>query len=77
MPRQVLHLVIRGDVVDPQGAHLKDLSKVDILGFHPNYAEAERAWRAKGQMTVHDANTRYFVVHRHRLVDSATGAKKG
>jgi len=39
------------------------------VGVYPNYAEAERAWRAKAQQTVDNAQMRYFVVHLHRLLD--------
>jgi len=39
------------------------------VGVYPNYAEAERAWRGKAQQTVDSAQTRYFVVHLHRLLD--------
>ena len=77
MAQQLLHLVIGGEVVDPQRAEFKDLSQVDIVGLYPNYAEAEKAWRAKAQKTVDDANTRYFVVHLHRLMDPATDTTKG
>ena len=77
MAQQLLHLVLGGELVDPQSTEFKDLSKVDIVGLYPNYAEAEQAWRAKAQKTVDDANTRYFVVHLHRLMDPATDATKG
>jgi len=72
MAQQLLHLVLGGELVDPQSTEFKDLSKVDIVGLYPNYAEAEKAWRDKAQKTVDDANTRYFVVHLHRLLDPST-----
>jgi hypothetical protein len=74
MAQQLLHLVLGGELVDPQSSEFKDLSQVDIVGLYPNYAEAEKAWRAKAQQTVDDANTRYFVVHLHRLLDPSTDA---
>jgi len=77
MTRQLLHLVLGGELVDPQSTEFKDLSKVDIVGLYPNYAEAEKAWRDKAQKTVDDANTRYFVVHLHRLLDPATDVSRG
>ncbi len=77
MARQLLHLVLGGELTDPSSSEFKDLSKVDIVGLYPNYAEAEKAWRAKAQQTVDDANTRYFVVHLHRLLDPATDAGDG
>ena len=70
--KQLLHLVIGGELDNIEGVTFKDLSKVDLVGVYPNYAEAERAWRAKAQQTVDSAQTRYFVVHLHRLLDPET-----
>ena len=70
--KQLLHLVIGGELEDIESVTFKDLSKVDLVGVYPNYAEAERAWRAKAQQTVDSAQTRYFVVHLHRLLDPDT-----
>ena len=67
--KQLLHLVIGGELDNIEGVTFKDLSKVDLVGVYPNYAEAERVWRAKAQSTVDSAQTRYFVVHLHRLLD--------
>jgi hypothetical protein len=67
--KQLLHLVIGGELEDIEGVTFKDLSKVDLVGVYPNYAEAERAWRGKAQQTVDNAQMRYFVVHLHRLLD--------
>jgi hypothetical protein len=67
--KQLLHLVIGGELENIDGVTFKDLSKVDLVGVYPNYAEAERVWRAKAQQTVDNAQTRYFVVHLHRLLD--------
>ena len=67
--KQLRHLVIGGELENIEGVTFKDLSKVDLVGVYPNYAEAERAWRAKAQQTVDSAQTRYFVVHLHRLLD--------
>jgi len=67
--KQLLHLVIGGELENIDGITFKDLSKVDLVGVYPNYAEAERAWRAKAQQTVDNAQMRYFVVHLHRLLD--------
>lgn len=69
MSKQLLHLVLGGELTDPAGTEFADLEAVDIVGLYPNYAAAEAAWRAKAQATVDDANTRYFVVHLHRLLD--------
>ena len=69
MTKQLLHLVFGGELRDPQGTEFVDTEKLDIVGIFPNYAAAERAWRAKAQATVDNAHTRYFVVHLHRLLD--------
>ena len=77
-PKQLLHLVLGGDLKDPTGVEFADLSKLDIVGVFPNYAEAYAAWRAKAAATVDDAQKRYFVVHLHRLLDPATDpSRKG
>ncbi len=69
--QQLLHLVIGGELTDLEGVTFKDLNKVDIVGVYPNYASALVAWRAKAQSTVDSAQTRYFIVHLHRLLDPA------
>ena len=68
-PRQLLHLVIGGELSDLEHNTFKDLEQVDIVGVFPNYASAHAAWRAKAQQTVDNAHVRYFVVHLHRLLD--------
>ena len=67
--KQLLHLVLGGELDSIEGITFKDLSKVDLVGVYPNYAEAHAAWKAKAQQTVDSAQTRYFVVHLHRLLD--------
>jgi hypothetical protein len=66
---QLLHLVIGGELVDLEHNTFKNLDQVDIVGVYPNYATAHAAWKAKAQMTVDNAQMRYFVVHLHRLLD--------
>lgn len=68
VPQQLLHLVFGGELTSPEEVNFKDLSKLDIVGMYPNYAEALAAWRAKAQATVDNAGMRYFVVHIHRLM---------
>ena len=68
-PRQLLHLVIGGELTDLKHNIFKDLDKLDIVGVFPNYATAYAAWKAKAQATVDNAQMRYFVVHLHRLLD--------
>lgn len=67
--KQLLHLVIGGEVTGEKGTEFKNLDEVDIVGLYPNYAEAYKAWRSKAQLTVDNAEMRYFVVHLHRLLD--------
>ena len=67
--KQLLHLVLGGELEDIEGSTFKDLSKVDIVGLFPDYKSAATAWKAKAQATVDSAQTRYFVVHLHRLLD--------
>lgn len=67
--KQLLHLVIGGELSSLEGVTFADLDAVDIVGVYPNYAAAEKVWRAKAQQTVDSAQTRYFIVHLHRLLD--------
>ena len=67
--RQLLHLVIGGELEDIDDVVFKDLSKLDIVGVYPNYKAAYDAWKQKAQQTVDNAEMRYFVVHLHRLLE--------
>jgi hypothetical protein len=67
--KQLLHLVLGGELSRLDDVEFKDLSKVDVVGVFPNYATAYAAWRAKAQQTVDNAQMRYFIVHLHRLLD--------
>lgn len=67
--RQLLHLVFGGELVDLEGVRFRDLSSLDIVGIYPNYAAAYDAWKEKAQLTVDNAQMRYFIVHLHRLLD--------
>ena len=69
MAKQLLHLVMGGRVVDPQGVEFQDLNDIHIVGVYPNYAAAEDAWRAHAQRTVDDAEMKYVIVHLHRLLE--------
>lgn len=73
-PKQLLHLVFGGELEDVQGVSFKDVQNLDIVGVFPDYASARAAWKAKAQATVDSAQTRYFVVHLHRLLEPETGA---
>ena len=68
--KQLLHLVFGGELSSLEGVTFKDLSKLDVVGVYPNYASAHTAWKA--QATVDQAQTRYFIVHLHRLLDPDT-----
>jgi hypothetical protein len=69
MAKQLLHLVFGGELKNPGGTEFVDTARLDIVGIFPNYQKAYEAWRAKAQQTVDEAQTRYFVVHLHRLLD--------
>lgn len=64
-----LHLVFGGRVTDPRTLDFEDLEAIDFVGLFPDYASAEKAWRAAAQRTVDDAAMRYVVVHLHRLLN--------
>ena len=66
---QKLHLVFGGELSDIQGVRFKDLKDLDVVGIYPDYASAQVAWKAKAQATVDSAQTRYFIVHLHRLLE--------
>ncbi|MYZ49913.1 DUF4170 domain-containing protein [Propylenella binzhouense] len=66
---QLLHLVFGGELESLEGFRFRDLGKLDIVGIYPNYAQAYAAWKEKAQMTVDNAQTRYFIVHLHRLLE--------
>jgi Domain of unknown function (DUF4170) len=67
--KQLLHLVLGGELTNIDSVEFKDLSRVDMVGVFPNYAAAYTAWKAKAQQTVDNAQMRYFIVHLHRLLD--------
>jgi hypothetical protein len=67
--KQLLHLVLGGELTTLDSFQFRDPAKIDIVGIFPNYDSAERAWRAKSQATVDSAHTRYFIVHLHRLLE--------
>lgn len=67
--KQLLHLVFGGELTRIDDVEFKDLSKLDVVGIFPNYATAYAAWKAKAQLTVDNAQMRYFIVHLHRLLD--------
>jgi Domain of unknown function (DUF4170) len=68
---QLLHMVLGGELNDVTDIEFKDLSKLDVVGFYPNYATAHVAWLGKARETIDNAQMRYFIVHLHRLLDPA------
>jgi hypothetical protein len=70
--QQLLHLVFGGELDDVDKVSFKDLHKLDVVGFFPDYASAHQAWLKKARETLDSAQTRYFIVHLHRLLDPAT-----
>jgi Domain of unknown function (DUF4170) len=75
-PKQLLHLVFGGELEDFEKVRFHDLGALDIVGIYPNYAEAYRAWKEKAQMTVDNAQMRYFIAHLHRLLEPDAGNEK-
>ena len=75
-PKQLVHLVFGGELNDVKNVDFKDLSKLDVVGFYPNYADAHRAWLGKARETIDNAQMRYFIVHLHRLLDPTTAVAK-
>jgi hypothetical protein len=70
--KQLLHIVLGGELTRIGDVEFKDLDKVEVVGVFPNYATAYAAWRGKAQQTVDNAQMRYFIVHLHRLLDPDT-----
>lgn len=71
---QLIHLVFGGELSDVAGVTFKDLAKLDVVGFYPNYATAHTAWLSKARETIDNAQMRYFIVHLHRLLDPGDSA---
>ena len=67
--RQLLHIVIGGELKDLGGVEFRDLSKVEVVGVFPSYREARKAWKARAQATVDNALMRFFIIPAHRLTD--------
>ena len=71
---QLLHIVIGGELKDVTDIEFEDLSQIDFVGAFPNYKTAYDAWKSAAQRTVDSAETRYFILHAHKLLDPETGA---
>jgi hypothetical protein len=47
---QLLHLVFGGELDDVKSVTFRDLAKLDVVGFYPNYAEAMTpGWPRRGR----------------------------
>ena len=73
MSKQLLHLVIGGELESVDSTTFRDLKKIDLVGAFPNYQEAYKAWQAHAQATVDNAHARYFIIHAHKLLDPSEG----
>jgi hypothetical protein len=67
--KQLLHLVVGGELSRLDRPEFRDLSAIEVVGFFPDYKSAHVAWRENAQKTVDNAAMRYFIVHLHRLID--------
>jgi myo-inositol-1(or 4)-monophosphatase len=74
---QLLHILIGGELKDLKTTEFRDLSKVELVGAYPNYAEARKAWAGKAQATVDNALMRYFIIHAHKLLDPSEPSEHG
>jgi len=71
--KQLLHIVIGGELKDVTEVEFEDLKKIDFVGAFPNYKDAYDAWKGAAQRTVDNAEMRYFILHAHKLLDPETG----
>lgn len=69
--KQLLHIVIGGELKSLDSTEFRDLKKVELVGAYGTYGEARNAWKSKAQATVDNALMRYFVIHAHKLMDPA------
>lgn len=67
--KQLLHLVFGGELSSVTKIEFADLSALDVVGIFPNYKTAYDAWKTAAQRSVDSAQTRYFIVHLHRLLE--------
>jgi len=70
--KQLLHIVIGGELTALDSTEFRDLTKVEFVGAYPDYASAKVAWKHRAQSTVDNALMRFFILHAHRLIDPTT-----
>jgi len=73
--KQLLHLVIGGELKDVAETEFRDPSKLEFVGAFPDYASAHTAWKAKALATVDNALMRYVIVHAHKLLSPELEAR--
>ena len=71
--KQLLHLVIGGELKQVGKLEFANLKEIDFVGAFPSYKAAYDAWKSAAQRTVDNAQMRYFILHAHRLLDPETG----
>lgn len=67
--KQLLHIVIGGELKDLHSNEFRDLTQIDFVGAFACYEDAKTAWKSKAQSTVDNALMRYYVLHAHKLLD--------
>lgn len=75
--RQLLHLVIGGELKALDRPEFENLDAVDFVGAYPDYAAAYDAWKGAAQRTVDNARMRYFIIHAHKLFDPEADPQRG
>ena len=71
--KQLLHIVIGGELKKVTDVEFEDLKAVEFVGAFPNYGTAYNAWKSAAQRTVDNAEMRFFILHAHKLLDPETG----
>ena len=72
--KQLLHIVVGGELKDVAGVEFRDLSpESNSSAPSRTTTEAHKAWKAKAQATVDNAHARYFIIHAHKLLDPREG----
>jgi myo-inositol-1(or 4)-monophosphatase len=73
--KQLLHIVIGGELRNVTAVEFEDLKAIDFVGAFPNYAGAYDAWKNAAHRTLDNAEMRYFILHAHKLLDPETGTQ--
>jgi hypothetical protein len=54
--KQLLHLVIGGELEDLDHISFRHINEVDFVGAYANYADAKEAWKSAAQRSVDNAH---------------------